>query len=308
MWQYIILVLIFAIVINFNNQKNNEIQSLQQSSQNKTFQPYSKAKKRSLWEIIVSANKAKNYYKDRGITVKGSNKPDSDTSACVGITKSDKDMIITKFAGYVLEYPCTVNQRGEYHIEYNPDNTILSQRYRLNISVVLGQENGSIWWSGNYDDLTNTQGFIIQLISNGKKRSNMPIEDWIKSANKIKEIDEANLIIFRKGNYVRAFIKDLFESKKAYVSIRCDLTQDADLYKLFSPFHDIGNKSRCSASWRLTDDITLGVLRIQSKYAYQFYKIYEELNKNIYSIFIEYPTQTTGKIIWQLIHLHYPNN
>ncbi len=289
MEKYIIiaLILLFGLVYYFDNKQDNKVADLEKSSTLELDKNKSKGK--SFWKIFVDHNKSKNYYKGRGITVKSSNKPDSDTSACVGVTKSDKDMIITKFAGYVLQYPCTVNQSGEYHIEYNPDGTILSQRYRLDISVILGQKNGSFWWDGKSLNKNDTQGFRVQLVSNGNPVSLEYLKDRIKKSTFVKHIKDKNYSVYKDRNYVFTIL----DEKSKYIddnpSISCDRYGNFEPQELFSPFHNVTwKKSECTIIWKYLNYIKIIVFS-KPKYAYKYLEIYKQINNALQQTIIEKP-------------------
>jgi len=264
MEKYIIiaLILLFGVVYYFDKQSNDKLAALEQSSTLEIDKKHPQSK--SFWKIFVDHNKSKNYYKDRGITVKSSNKPDSDTSACVGVTKSDKDMIITKFAGYVLEYPCSTTHMGEYHIKYDSENKIIEQRYRLKL-------------------------LATDLTSDGNKVSFDHIVKRIKNAKKIKESIEKDFIVYEEKNHIIAILKINPDINGLFPHIICDRYGNVDPYKLFSPFHDIKKKSQCGIYWRLTKDIKASMLFLPSKFAYNFKDIFEKYNKTLKSFIVEYP-------------------
>ncbi len=263
MEKYIIvaLILLFGVVYYFDKQQDNKIAELEQSSTLEIDK--NKPKKRSWLKSVTNAIKHKNR-PDDGVRRVGSNKPDSDTSACVGVTKSDKDMIITKFAGYVLEYPCTTTHMGEYHIEYDSEHKIIEQRYRLKL-------------------------LAIQLTSDGNKVSFDHIIKRIKSAIKIKEDNEKDYIVYEESNYIIATLKNNQDIEGLFPHIICDRYGDVDPYKLFSPFHEVKKKSQCGIYWRLTKDIKASMLFIPSKFAYNFKEIFEKYNKTLKNFIIKYP-------------------
>jgi len=289
MGKYIIigLLILFGVVYYFDKQHDNKIVALEQSSTLEINK--NKPRKRSFWDSITRAIKNKNR-PDDGIRRVGSNKPDSDTSACVGITKSDKDMIITKFAGYVLEYPCTVNQSGEYRIEYNQDGEKISQRFRLEISIKLGQESGSFWWDGKTLNQEGVQGFRVQVESNGNDVSFKHVLDRIKKAKKIKTDDKKNIIVYEEKGSVIATLKKDTKFDGFSPIITCDRNGKIDPYELFSQFHEIKwKKSECSIFWKLTKDIKVWVQWFSPKYAYHFQYIYEQINQALQEMIIKRP-------------------
>ena len=290
MEKYIIiaLILLFGIVYYFDKQSEKELVALEQSSTLEIDK--NKPKKRSWIKSITNAIKHKNR-PDDGIRRVGSNNPDSNTSACVGITKSDKDMIITKFAGYTLQYPCTVNQSGEYHIEYNQEGTILSQRYRLDISVKLGQKNGSFWWDGKSRNQDGVQGFRVQLVNNGKPITFLHLSDNIQKSIYVKNVKEKNYTVYTDNNYVLAVSNKTLtpDSKEYNLYINCDRYGEFEPYELFSPFHKVDKKkSQCTMIWKFTKDIKV-IVRLNPKYAYHFTEIYEAINEGLQQIIIERP-------------------
>ena len=279
MEKYIIiaLILLFGVIYYFDDGKKeltvSDLEKISNQHLNEDRSP-----KRSWTKLITNAIKDKNR-PDDGIRRVGSNKPDSDTSACVGWPKSDKDMIVTKFAGYVLKYPCTVNQKGEYHIEYNPNGTILSQRYRLKIAVKTGSNNDSI-------------AFPIQLTSNAKRVNFKHDLDSDSSYEKIMDIDTKNLIVYYKKNNgsssAIASIKNQLDANGFNPIVSCYPGLHSP-YKLFSPLNDVGVKLNCNAYWSLTKDIKVRIVHFDSKYAYHFSEIYQVINKNLQEMIIEKP-------------------
>ena len=178
-----------------------------------------------------------------------------------------------------MKYPCTVKHKGEYHIEYNPEGTLLSQRYRLNLSVKMGIESDSI-------------SFPVQLSFNGELVSLGNFQDMKTESEKIMDIDFKDLLVFYKnaGNssYALGVTKFHLDANNYSPLVIC-YTGNVNPYKLFSPLNDIGVKLNCNAYWSLTKDIKVRLVHFDSKYAYHFNEIYHVINKKLQEMIIEKP-------------------
>ena len=141
--------------------------------------------------------------KDDGIRREGSNRPDSDTSECVGVTKTSDQMITTRFAGHILRYPCTANHDGYSSVHYNQNDEVIYQNHGLYLRVLVRSEKETIWRRSFNEHGTKRDAFKVQLSSNGQKISNEPIKSWIAGATKVAEFESINIAVYVKGSYIR---------------------------------------------------------------------------------------------------------
>ena len=128
----IITFAIFATVMYAVNDSNN---ITLKTSNLEDYQE--KPKERSRIADLINTYKTTRSNTKDGIRRERSSFPDSNRANCVGNTISQTEMISTNFAGYVLQYPCTVNERGEYSIDYDQNDSIISQKYILYLALEI---------------------------------------------------------------------------------------------------------------------------------------------------------------------------
>ncbi len=218
----------------------------------------------------------------------GSPFPDSNEEDCDGITKSPKDLITTKFAGYVLQYPCTVNQRGSYSVEFAKDDSIIKQNYSLFLSAVLDDQSKNIWPDGKLSSADSKESFFMKLHSDGDFVNFDQIKNRIKKSENKIEIN--GLDVYIEKNFIIVFKKGINPDIGQFPHMICDKYGDFEATHLFQSFNDIGNKSQCGLHWRLTNDIKVSIIRMKSKYASRFLEIYQILNEGLQKAIIKAPS------------------
>lgn len=89
---------------------------------------------------------------DDGLVRRSGHQLDSDESECTypGRGRSDQ-MIRTRFAGYLLEHPCTARGRGHWSTTHSPDGALQSTRYNLRLVLLIDKERTSIWRPSGID-------------------------------------------------------------------------------------------------------------------------------------------------------------
>ena len=219
---------------------------------------------------------------------------DADTSQCgdwKNITPDQK--IITKFAGYLLEYPCTIKTQGDFTVGYNPDGSINFQHFFLSFNVNLGQKNyDGIWWQGGSDD-RGKAGFQVSLYSDGADTKHLPFKEWIKKAEKIKEIKDQNLVIYfdKKSHNVRGYLMDQFDQHFNPPFVFCVIPPEINPEELFLPIQSIEKSLICNALWFINDDIKVRILGIDTDEVYHFNEIYQTINRGLKKAIIKTPQQ-----------------
>jgi len=262
------------------------------SSDVSTLQPsnldeYKDKSDRSKLNDLIRTYETTTKRKDDDTRKIGSPFPDSNEEDCVGITKSPKDLITTKFAGYVLQYPCTVNHRGSYSVEFAKDDSIIKQKYSLFLSAVLDKKSESIWPDGNLSSADSKESFFMKLHSDGSFVNFDQIKSRIEKSE--NNIQTNGLDVYTDKNFIIVFEKDMNPDIGQFPHMICDKYGDFDTAHLFQSFNDIGNKSQCGIYWRLTNEIKVSIIRMKPKYASRFLEIYQILNEGLQKAIIKTP-------------------
>lgn len=227
--------------------------------------------------------------KDDGIRREGSNRPDSDTSECVGVTKTSDQMITTRFAGHILRYPCTANHDGHWSVNYNQNDEVIYQNHALYLRVLIRPEKETIWRRSFNEHGTKRDAFKVQLSSNGEKITNEPIKMWIAGATKLAVFDSINIVVYLNGNDLKGFILDQMNDLGGYPNISCTGSTANRALKLFDPNLPPHVGSSCSVSWNLNDYIKVHVLMFDSLLARDFEFFYRKINQGLKETIIKEP-------------------
>jgi len=236
------------------------------------------------------------------------NKPDSDRSQCSKpplVTQK----IRTRFAGYILEYPCTVRSRGTIHTYFDEQGDSDTE-YKLYFGVVLNNDE-SVWKLKHDQDVSQKPAFRIILTSNGRYIERPPLIKRRDKVTQAHENDINGLTLYRNKNSIVGYLEDEKDASGNPPAISCSAgtnTAVKDVFSLLENPNYIG--TYCSAGWALTEHIYLYMphMTIKSKDAYQFKDIYRIINSGVRDSIVsnplpsfkfspEYP-MTTFTAIW----------
>jgi len=202
------------------------------------------------------------------------NKPDSDRSQCSKpplVTQK----IRTRFAGYVLEYPCTVGSSGTISTYFDEQGSSYSD-FELYLYVVFN-DDGSVW-KLKHDDLNrNKMSFRVILTSNGREIHRTPRIKQRDQMTKAYDNEINGLTLYRDFSRIVGYLNNEKDASGHPPAISCQAgsnTAVEDVFSLLKNPSFIG--TYCSAGWALTEHIYLHMSSgtIKSKDAYQFKDIY----------------------------------
>ncbi|MCF6300324.1 MAG: hypothetical protein L3J52_04290 [Proteobacteria bacterium] len=218
------------------------------------------------------------------------NSPDSDRGQC-----SKKPLftekIITKFAGYVLEYPCTVSSSGTIRTYFDDQNNSESI-YKLYLGVVFN-EDGSIWKLEHNKHESDKLAFRVNLNSNGRKIGRTTFIKQRGQMTKAHDSDINGLSLYRDFGRIVGYLNGEKDASGHPPAISCGAAAETTVEDVFSlletSIHKLGTS--CSAGWALTADIYLYMPRmtIKSKDAYHFKDIYRIINSGVRDSIISTP-------------------
>ena len=210
---------------------------------------------------------------------------DSDKSKCSMVPKVT-ELVTTKFAGYILKYPCTAGSKGSIRIEKSENGEILSEEYTLYLGVQLGANKNSIW---NDRTIVNDdyESFLIILKSNTKPKS-LPIFEELDSVYSIYKKDTSSGldIYFKTSNQsVLGILSKIKDSSGNSPSVSCYLDAEDEIDDVFSNLYNLQYKyASCNAHWMLTQDISLSIHSFKAEFANDLRFLYESLNPEMKKI------------------------
>lgn len=211
---------------------------------------------------------------------------ESDTSECSSGIPKITENARTYFAGYVLEYPCTAVGKGYVRTEQREGEEDY-QELTLYLGLKLWSGSGSIW----NDRIKNVRGegesLVVILRSDGRPRSS-PVLDELKSYEFITSDEKAGLDIYRRNSGLGAAVGVLvnhLDPSGQNPTVGCPLGRTHGPEDIFSEFHENDSGLMpCSASWNLTEDISLSILRLDTHLAYDFAEIYQTIQPEMKKI------------------------
>jgi len=232
--------------------------------------------------------------KDDGIRRVKSIYPDSDTSECVGVTKTSDQMITTRFAGHVLRYPCTANHHGRSSVHYNEANELIYQNHALYLGVLVGPGKKTIWRRSHDEYSNGKKSFEVKLSSDGETISNEPIRKWIADATKIAEFEEFNIAVYLNGHDINAFILDAMNDQEGYPRMNCLGSTAERALDLFDPSRPPFERAVCDGSWNLNEYIRVRVQISDSTMARDFDFLYQKIDQGLRGTIVRTPEETTS--------------
>lgn len=230
--------------------------------------------------------------KDDGIRRVKSIYPDSDTSECVGVTKTSDQMITTRFAGHILRYPCTANHDGHSVLHYNDANELIYQNHALYLRVLIRPEKETIWRRSFDEKSDGKDAFKVMLSSNGKKISHEPIKKWIANASKVSDFESLNLSVYLNGNDIKGFILNVMNDDRGYPNIGCTGSTAERALDIFDPVRPPFDRAVCRGTWNLNEYIRVVVLMFDSDLARDFNFFYQKIDQGLREIIVSTPGET----------------
>lgn len=217
----------------------------------------------------------------------GDTVPDSDTSQCE-IASTSEDKIITRFAGYILEYPCTAMHQGSWNVSFNTDGETVEQRYLLSFRLEIN-ENEQIIWAKQRAQQVSPDAIVgrISLRSDGSPYSQDWLEQRFAKAEQIAVLEEENLTIFSDPPSLYGVITSEMNDNQNYAFVSCSWSGDIDPLKIFS--REMKKESielSCGAYWMLNDSIRIRWTLFDSSQAYRFSELYYFINPKLQEIVV----------------------
>jgi len=221
--------------------------------------------------------------------------PDSDTTECVGVTKTSDQMITTRFAGHILQYPCTASHDGRSTVHYNQENEAIYQNHSLYLRVLISPNRRSIWRRTSIDYGSGRDVITVKLSSDGEKISHELIKNWISNATEISEFEPINTVVFIKDSYIRGFLIDAMNDREGYPNVGCLGSTVEQAVRLFDPGLPPFGRAQCSMSWNLNDYIRVRVQLSNSALVRDFESFYQKIDQGLRAIIVSEPrgTQTS---------------
>lgn len=181
--------------------------------------------------------------------------PDSNVSRCSALSTSD-DKILTRFAGLVLEYPCTAMHRGSWMVLLDQDGQVLEQDYTLSVRLDINESENTIWPPQRAGQIDRSAfATRIALISNGTAFPTNHFHELFKNADQLAELATEDLVLFSNPPFLYAAIRSELESTGRYVFLQCSWRGDSDPLTYFASERNRESRSSCSASWILGERI-----------------------------------------------------
>ena len=278
---FVVIIISSLIAAKYFVSKTVQIEKLNPVSLEKP-----KANDKSLVEIYEFH---KNRKKTSNIINSGA---DSDKSECSMVRKVS-EYVTTKFAGYILEYPCTAGSKGTIKTELSDNGEIVNQEYTLYLGIQLSDQKDSIWNDRLSNSREGKEGFLIILKSNGKPKSSPLFENFDQYTH-VKTDELAGLEIYHKVSdrqSVIALLKNFEDASGNPPSVFCYLDAVDEISDVFSDLYNMSYKyASCNAHWMMTEDISLNVHSFKAEYAYKFQEFYELVAPQIIKIIKQKPT------------------
>ncbi|KAA3650616.1 MAG: hypothetical protein DWP95_01225 [Proteobacteria bacterium] len=283
---FLVFVVVLAFVIGFSQKqktKNKSFPSVldveQETRESTSHRPW--------LEILADLINPNTPNPDDKTIIK--NTPDSDKSRC-----SDPPLytekILTKFAGYILEYPCTVRSHGSISTYFDEEDNSESI-YKLYLYLTFNEDE-SIWKLEHNKLESEKPSFRIILESNGKKIITPPRVKQMDQMDKAYDGKINGLIFYRNQNTIVGYLIDEKDASGNPPAISCSAGDDVAVEEVFSLLENPDYAGRrCSAGWALTPDIYLymSASTIKGKYAYHFRDVYRIINSGIQDSILSSP-------------------
>jgi len=224
-------------------------------------------------------------YPDDGIRRIGSSEPDSDTSECDWQNLSVDQKIRTRFAGRILEFPCTARPRGRWFAAIAPSGEVVEERYSLTLSLQFNSLEGkdTVWPLPRNQVEGSPEGAQIALRSGLAQVSPQSDAKYILSATYIGAIEDLDLELYRGPRRLFAVVKSELESTGSYAYLSCLWDGEGDPYSFFRPTENEFQPVQCNGIWIWDGDIRVRWApfydRNLSRFSEWYYLIQQNFNE-----------------------------
>lgn len=221
-------------------------------------------------------------------------KPNSDKSACNNPLSPD-EYVITYFASFVLQYPCTGRSWGHISTDKTKQGQF-EKNFTLYLTIVLSEFKNNIWGDGVIKNRARKaqgeiiQSFKIQLQSNGQSATPGAIRD-LHRYTYIKSDPINGFEIYHdhlSERHVTAFLTHHIDTAGYPAMIYCLLDPGDTVDDVFTGMYNLSYKyAECSAHWMLNDEIGVSVKEFKAQYAKNFQRFIPTIQAGLADIIIE---------------------
>jgi hypothetical protein len=185
-------------------------------------------------------------------------------------------MIRTRFAGRILEYPCTARPRGRWSAAIAPGGEVVEESFSLTLSLQFNFVNGvpTIWPLPRSQWESEPEGAQIGLRSLVESQSSGLLSEPISSSTFIGDIEELDLKLFHRPNFLYAVVKSEFENTGRFVYLACLWAGEGDPFRFFAQPEINDESLQCNGFWLWDGSVRIRWAPFSDKYLRRFSELY----------------------------------
>lgn len=220
---------------------------------------------------------------DDGIRRIGSSELDSDTSECDWQNLSLGQKVRTRFAGRILEFPCTVRFRGRWRAGISPEGEVVEERYYFSMPIQFHSVGGkeSIWPLPPDEPVDEYRAAFVSLRTALGRYSPESWGERIKSAKFFGENEDLDLILFSDEHFFYSVVKSELQATGSYAYVACSWNGEGDPIERFFPENPESSlPAQCSAYWTWDESVRVRWTPFTFTYLSEFSELYYVIQQN----------------------------